>query len=151
MTNDDRLRQAQAILAPWALENVIPEPTRLDVVLDRVHITEAVTALMDNAWGYLVAITGLDLGAEADQFEALYHFGSGALVLTLRVRIPHADAVIPSITGVIPSASVAERELLEMFGINVVGLADQTRLFLPDDWPDGVYPLRKDAILEKRS
>ncbi len=149
MTTEDRLRQAQEALSPWAQEADAPEPVRLDIVLDRSHLPSAVAALMNIRWGYLVAITGLDLGAEAKQYEVLYHFGSGAALLTLRVRIAHADSVVPSITGIIPAASVAERELSEMFGIRVIGLLDQSRLFLPDDWPDGVYPLRKDAVLEK--
>jgi len=38
-----------------------------------------------------------------------------------------------------------ERELLEMFGVAVTGLADTSHLFLPDGWPDGVYPLLKDV------
>jgi NADH-quinone oxidoreductase subunit D len=32
-----------------------------------------------------------------------------------------------------------------MFGVDVVGTPNPDRLFLPDDWPDGVYPLRKDC------
>ena len=31
-----------------------------------------------------------------------------------------------------------------MFGIVVEGIPDGRRLNLPDDWPDGQYPLRKD-------
>jgi Ni,Fe-hydrogenase III component G len=31
-----------------------------------------------------------------------------------------------------------------MFGNTVAGTPNTARLFLPDEWPDGVYPLRKD-------
>jgi Ni,Fe-hydrogenase III component G len=31
-----------------------------------------------------------------------------------------------------------------MFGVTVVGLRNVEHLYLPDDWPAGVYPLRKD-------
>jgi Ni,Fe-hydrogenase III component G len=51
---------------------------------------------------------------------------------------------VPSICGVIPSAGFFERELGEMLGVTVDGIPDASRLFLPDDWPDGVYPLRKE-------
>jgi ech hydrogenase subunit E len=37
-----------------------------------------------------------------------------------------------------------EREVGEMFGVQVVGLPPHSRLFLADDWPEGVSPLRKD-------
>jgi ech hydrogenase subunit E len=40
---------------------------------------------------------------------------------------------------------------MEMFGVVVEGTPNTNRLFLPDDWPDGVYPLRKDAVLERLS
>jgi Ni,Fe-hydrogenase III component G len=35
-----------------------------------------------------------------------------------------------------------------MLGLTVTGTPDPSRLFLPDDWPDGVYPLRKDFVVE---
>jgi NADH-quinone oxidoreductase subunit D len=38
-----------------------------------------------------------------------------------------------------------ERELIEMFGVTVTGLADTSHLFLPDGWPEGTYPLLKDT------
>ena len=33
-----------------------------------------------------------------------------------------------------------------MYGLKAVGLPDQRRLVLPDDWPDDLYPLRKDSM-----
>jgi Ni,Fe-hydrogenase III component G len=33
---------------------------------------------------------------------------------------------------------------MEMFGIVVSGTPDPSRLYLPEDWEEGVYPLRKD-------
>ena len=33
-----------------------------------------------------------------------------------------------------------------MYGLRPVGLPDERRLVLPDDWPDDLYPLRKDAM-----
>jgi Ni,Fe-hydrogenase III component G len=32
---------------------------------------------------------------------------------------------------------------MELFGVEIVGTPDTDRLVLPDDWPHGVYPLRK--------
>jgi membrane-bound hydrogenase subunit beta len=43
-----------------------------------------------------------------------------------------------------PGATFTEREKQEMLGIEVVGIPDPRRLFLPDDFPEGVYPWRKD-------
>jgi Ni,Fe-hydrogenase III component G len=37
------------------------------------------------------------------------------------VRIPRDNAAIPSVCGFIPAATFFERELGEMFGVNVMG------------------------------
>jgi Ni,Fe-hydrogenase III component G len=112
-----------------------------------VNLLSAVKALVSIYWGYLAGITGLDLGVEIGQIEVLYHFCSGTAVVTLRVRTPRDHADVPSIATILPSANFYERELHEMMGVEIVGLANPNHLFLPDDWPDGVYPLRKDAAL----
>jgi Ni,Fe-hydrogenase III component G len=36
---------------------------------------------------------------------------------------------------------------MEMFGVVCEGTPDPRRIFLPDDWPQGVYPLRKDYLV----
>ena len=52
----------------------------------------------------------------------------------------------PSVTPKVPAAVWGEREIRDMFGLRPVGLPDERRLVLPDDWPDDLYPLRKDAM-----
>jgi Ni,Fe-hydrogenase III component G len=148
MDIDTALQTASALLTPWAKESQKHEPERLDIALAVGDLLPAVKALRDAHWGYLAAITGLDLGPDAGEIEVLYHFCAGAAVVTLRVRTSRAEASVPSVCGVIPSASLFERELSEMLGVTVVNTPDPTRLFLPDDWPDGVYPLRKDFVVE---
>ena len=98
--------------------------------------------------GYLSAITGLDGGPESDQLEVLYHFCTGAAVITLRVALPRQEAVVPSLSDIIPSAEVQERELMEMFGVTVSGLPNVEHLYLPDGWPEAIHPLRKDFDLQ---
>lgn len=147
-TLEEKLQAARDILASWAGEIQTPEPNRLDVPVTAENLIAAVTALDAARWGYLSAITGLDLGVEAGQIEVLYHFCEGAAVVTLRVATLRAESSVPSVCPVIPSGSIFERELVEMMGIDVVGTPDRGRLFLAEDWPDGVYPLRKDAVLE---
>ena len=94
--------------------------------------------------GYLSAIVCMDLGSKSNEMEVLYHFCPGDAVIALRVRVPREGGVLPSLCEIVPGAEVFERELREMFGIEIVGLHTPDRLYLPDDWPDGVYPMRKD-------
>ncbi|MBE2267380.1 MAG: NADH-quinone oxidoreductase subunit C [Anaerolinea sp.] len=148
MNTNDTLNQAQALVRAWASDCMTPELNRVDVRIAATDLLAAVHALTDAHWGYLAGITGLDLGADAGQIEVLYHFCAGAAVLTLRVLIDRTHPVIPSLCGLLPPATFYERELREMLGVEITGLTNTDRLFLPDNWRDGVYPLRKDAVLD---
>ena len=144
MTTETYLQRAGEILAPFAKGTNNPETNRLDVQIIPSDLPAAASALTDASWGYLAAVTGMDLGAEANQLEALYHFCEGPAVTTLRVVLPRESCPeIPSISEKIPVASFFERELGEMLGVSVVGTPDPSHLFLPDDWPADVYPLRE--------
>ena len=110
----------------------------------------AVKALLKAHWGYFAALTGLDQPPTGEgetavegRVELLYHFCNGAAVLTLRMSVPYSDAKIDSICDILPSATLYERELIEMFGVECVDTPSTEKLLLSDDWPDGVYPLRK--------
>lgn len=137
------LERANELLAGLAKSTSTPEQGRLDAEIDAPDLVQAVMILREAEWGYLAAITGLDLGGEPGEMETLYHFCEGAAVLTLRVRLPQTSAVLSSIDGLIPVASVYERELKEMYGIEFTDMSDPSRLFLPDDWQEGVYPMLK--------
>src|ERR1700690_1371095 len=145
MNEELTLQQAETLLAPYNKETLHPEPNRLDVVVTSDDLHAAVTALHEAKWGYLCAITGLDDGPEANQMEALYHFAHDSAITTLRVRAPRStEASVPTIADIIPPAVFFERELHEMLGFDVKGLSDSSRLFLPDDFPADLYPMRTD-------
>ncbi len=148
MDIETTLQAAAALLEPYADGTNNPEPNRLDVIVDPADLRDAVGTIHGAGWGYLITISGVDLGAEKDQIQLLYHFASGAAVVTLRVQLPRQDPVVPSIFDIVPSVSFYERELMEMLGVVIEGTPSQDRLFLPEDWPAGVYPLRKDFKLE---
>jgi ech hydrogenase subunit E len=151
MSTETPLQRAETLLAPWAQSTQTPEPNRLDVSIGQTDLVPAVGALRQAQWGYLSAITGLDHGPETGEMEALYHFCVGPMVVTLRISLPRDNASVPSICELIPSAGVYERELMEMLGVTIEGLPYPARLFLPDEWPTGVHPLRKDFELVDRA
>lgn len=164
------LQEALGLLKPfvrWTKEN---QPDLVTVSVSRHELLSAVEILVGSGW-YLSAITGLHLPGgsplpggekqwlrtsteldfqsgpirEAGSFLVLYQFCKANAVITLRVHPPSlSDADVPSICGIIPSATLYERELIEMFGITVISTPDTSRFLLPDDWPDGIYPLRKE-------
>jgi NADH-quinone oxidoreductase subunit C len=134
-------------LKTWIKEQNEPETNRLDVIIDAADLIPAVQALLTTKWGYLSAITGLDRAPKVNELEVLYHFCEKAAVLTLRVRLPRDTPAVQSLCEILPGARLYEQEVREMFGIEMIGLAANGYLFLPDDWQEGVYPLRRDATI----
>ncbi len=146
METEAFLQAAQALLLPWTERVETPEEGRIDLYLPAEKIVEAVGAIMAADGWHLSAITGLDLPQSTTsegEIELLYQFCRQAAVVTLRVSVPYGLPEVPSICPVIPSATLYERELIEMFGVIIVDTPNRSRLLLPDDWPDWVYPLRK--------
>ena len=90
---------------------------------------------------HLSTITGLDTGKE---FEVLYHFAIRDLVLTLKVAVERDHPLLPTILGLYPAAVFYEREVHDLLGLYFEGHPDLRPLVLPEGWPEGVYPLRKD-------
>ncbi len=146
-STEEVLSLAEELLVEWAweAEGVRPESNRLDVMVASAEdLVAMVTALRVKRLGYLAAITGVDPGPETGELEVLYHFCAAAAVITLRVRLSREKAVVDTLSDIIPSAEPFERELSEMFGITIKGLRAPKHIYLPDEWPEGAYPLRKD-------
>ena len=147
MSVDEIQTLAQGVVQSWdwATEVSRPRPERLDVKVKEIkQLLPIIVGLRVKRLGYLSAIVGVDLGVEANEIEVIYYFCPESAVIALRVRVPRQGAMLTSLSDVIPSAEVFERELREMFGIEITGLHTTDHLYLPDDWPDGVYPLRRD-------
>ena len=107
----------------------------------------AVQKLIEIRFPHLAVIAGNDLGSEIELlyiFSVFYGHKFGEYIVTIGVRLPKSDLTIPTITDLIPGALFSEREKQEFFGVSVIGIPDGRRLFLPEDFPQGVYPWRKD-------
>lgn len=103
--------------------------------------------LVEIDYPHLAVISGNDIG---DAVELLYHlfiyYGAyqKQIMVTIASPLPKDDPSIPTITDIIPGALTSEREKQEMLGVKIIGIPDQRRMFLDDDFPQGVYPWRKD-------
>jgi Ni,Fe-hydrogenase III component G len=94
----------------------------------------------------LMTITAVDVGGK---FEIIYHIDLEGRVTAIRVEVPRESPSIPTVTDLIPGALLYEREVRELFGIEFKGHPEPRHLLLPDDWPDTLYPLRKELTIEK--
>ena len=85
-------------------------------------------------------------------YEVLYHFSHDQTGTVLTVKALVRDRKNPSVESIaqfIPGAQWIEREMHDLMGIEFRNHPDMRRLILADDWPQGVYPLRKKPKNEK--
>lgn len=152
MQTNNFLESGKLILEKWIEKSQTTDENRLDIWISTESIKPAVQSLVENHWGYLITITGLDIPAihsqdnveiQPGQLEALYHFANDAAIITIRVKVPYSKPQIDSICDIIPSATIYEREVIELFGFDLLNTPSTEKLILPDSWPEGVYPLRK--------
>lgn len=116
---------------------------RVTAITDKQHYRETLLTLKANDILHLSTITGVDLG---NDIAVIYHIdcGEGAL-LNLKLFLPKKAPRLLSVTDIFPGAILYERDLMEMLGVEVENHPDPRRLFLPEDWPEGNYPLRKEV------
>jgi Ni,Fe-hydrogenase III component G len=89
--------------------------------------------------------TGID--AE-DCFEVIYHYSydqTGACINVKAFIRDRENPAIESIAPFLPAAEWIEREIHDILGIDFKGHPNLRRLILADDWPEGVYPMRKEV------
>ncbi len=94
---------------------------------------------------YVISI-GADDRPYSGKFLVAHNFAFDRdhLLASVLTHLPADNPKVDSITGVVPAANWAEREIRDLVGIEPVGHCYPKRLVLPDGWPDGVHPLRKD-------
>lgn len=99
--------------------------------------------LFGNLGARLIIITALETRSG---MELLYHFSFDRLgrIVTLRTVVSMPEPRIESITPIIDGAEYIEREIMDLFGVEFVGHPNPVRFLLGDDWPEGVYPYRKE-------
>jgi len=129
------------------LELKVPRNRRIFVSVEKTAFREAVEYLTKNLeFKHISTITGRDAG---EQTEVIYHLNRGGVELSLKVQVPSEEATLPTITDLIPGAVLYEQEVHDLLGVKFEGHPDLSPLILPDEWPAGVYPLKKEWTVEK--
>ena len=81
--------------------------------------------------------------------ELIYHFTVNfgkrmeEVNMQISVELPRSKLEIETICDYVRGVLITEREKMEMLGVNIIGIPDDRRCFLPDDFPKGVYPWRR--------
>ena len=124
-------------------------PRNVFVLIKPEKLKEAITYIMKElGYQYIITISGVDLIKE-NQFEVIYHLSDYSNTISLKIRIPRDEPKVPTITDIIPGATLYEREVHDMFGIVAEGHPNLAKLLLSDGWPEDLHPLRKDVTIQQ--
>lgn len=118
----------------------------LTLTVKLASLVEFMTFLRDDAgcrFSTLVDITAVDYPERPARFEVVYHFLSMYKNHRIRLKLAVAETdMVPSLTGIHPTANWFEREVFDMYGILFSGHPDLRRILT--DYGFRGYPLRKD-------
>ncbi|MFY9447125.1 MAG: NADH-quinone oxidoreductase subunit C [Dethiobacteria bacterium] len=132
---------------------------KFDILKDRLHFQrskrifsdfltreefEAVLPYVRDEMGFNRAshVVGTDEGEDLGFIYLLTN--DDGVILALKEKAPKSNPKIKALTGDYPSLEFHERELVGLFGAEVEGLPAGPPYPLPDGWPEGNYPLRKE-------
>jgi NADH-quinone oxidoreductase subunit C len=122
--------------------------------VERDAYLDTVKRLVDDGYTMCIDLTGVDYlelpgrslpdGIVAERFEVVVNLLDmrGRRRIRLRVQVPEADAVVPTLFDLYPGTEAMEREVFDMFGVEFTDHPDLTRILMPEDWIG--HPLRKD-------
>jgi membrane-bound hydrogenase subunit beta len=123
------------------------ESTNIWMKVDKSTFKDVIKHLCDLQFPHLAIISGNDLGKT---IELIYHFSlyfgerHNEISLNISVDLPKSKPEIETICDYIPGALITEREKQDFLGVKIIGIPDDRRLFIPDDFPKDIYPWRRD-------
>jgi len=137
-----KAKEVAKVIKKYVNKVKIVNERRVFATTDKKRSRAAMLALKRRGVQHLSTISGVDRG---DAITLVYHIDCNPVLLNLKLNLPKRMPKVRTVTDIFPGAILYERDLMEMLGIKVEGHPDPRRLFLPDDWPAEVYPLRKEA------
>lgn len=145
MNERDVIAKIREKFGDKVLEAYTPGTRRVSIRV-QPEIYKEVVGYVANDLGasFLSCVSGIDRG---DSLEVIAHLGYSTCIL-IKTLIPKNNPEIDSLTDILPAADLYEREVHELLGIIFKNHPNPGRTFLPEDWPEGVYPLRKEYVPE---
>lgn len=121
----------------------VSSPQRIYVDVPPEHSVRANRLMFEKLQGRLATATGCDA---RDRVEVLYHYcmDRDGVVVTIRTWANKPELRLDSVAPFLPAADWIEREIHDLLGVVFVDHPDPRRLILADEWPEGVFPLRRD-------
>ncbi len=123
-----------------------PGADTLRFAVEKTAMRDVVSTLVDQLQARFLISVGTDERSLTGDFSVQHIFSLDRehLYVLVEAFVSEKDPKIESITELIPGANWAEREFRDAIGVHPDGHPDPRRLMLADDWPEGVFPLRRD-------
>ena len=143
MDRDDILRDLQERFKKDIVSVFDKSLKRVYVEINPGSIVKVATYIFRELGARFNIATGLDTRSD---IEILYHFTVEDInfLISIRVKLDKTKPEIDSLAPHFEAADWIEREIHELLGVNFKGHPDLRKLLLPENWPEGVYPLRRD-------
>jgi len=143
MSRDDVLRQIRDRFAASIVDFEDRSARRVYLEVRPDALVAVATHLFQGLGARFNIASGVDTPTH---LEILYHFTIEEidLLVSVRVKLDRDHPSVDTLTGVIKGANWIEREIHEMLGVDFRGHPRLERLRLPEQWPEGVHPLRAD-------
>lgn len=138
--------QLKAQFKDAVLDYCQPKENKLYITIKTSELVAITSYLFNELKARMITSVGTDMREIKNCFEVSYLFSidNEGMMVSLRVHVDPVNPRIPSITSVIPGADWAEREIKDLLGIIPEGHPDPRKVILADDWPEDLFPLRKD-------
>jgi Ni,Fe-hydrogenase III component G len=143
--NSEELRKKLSEIDGKLIKVEEPVSNRIYLVCESENAYAVNKFLFEEVPARFVIATCID---NDDVLEIIYHFSYDQLGCVINVKALIRDRENPqveSISPFLPAAEWIEREMHDLMGIEFANHPDMRRLILADDWPEGVYPLRKEV------
>ncbi|MCP4340769.1 MAG: NADH-quinone oxidoreductase subunit C [Desulfobulbaceae bacterium] len=143
MTREELTKEIHERFTQDIIEFSDRSPDRIYVDIEAQAIVPVATYIFNDVKARFNIASAVDVRSH---IEILYHFTVEylSLLLSVRVKLDRMNPSIDSLAPVFKGANWIEREMGELLGIEFKGHPNFKRLVLSDEWPKGVYPLRRD-------
>lgn len=125
----------------------LSQSNRIQLTVEREEIQTLTEYLFNTLRARLIMSVGTDKTPIDGHYTVIYIYSLDTQNLLIHVKeiVPQDDPSVPSVTKIVPGADWHEREVYDLLGIKAIGHPDPRRLILSDDWPEDVFPLRKEV------
>lgn len=116
---------------------------RYYILIDKKDLLDMVRFVFKDLGARYQIVSALDT---PDAIEIVYHFSldKSGKVISIRTFLSRENPEVESISSIVTGAQWIEREIYDILGVKFLNHPDPRRFLMSDDWPEGVYPLRKE-------